>query len=165
MKEQNNNLTSTAPERIWLYPEKQGGIPFMEHDEFPKHDEDAYEYGNTYWSEDRNHRAAVPYLRADLAGQEAPQWKPIAEIPEELKDGREVLLMAGIDYSEGHIDDVPGMVVARWDKWYGEEVGWAIVNDFTYTIFAVNPTHYFDFGTVALPTAATAPQAEAEEGE
>lgn len=149
---QDSTLYRHAPEKIWLnLEEAKCGYD----DLFPMDSDKDIPWKRLHWEDE----VGVEYIRADLAGQ----WKPMPfPTPEDFKDGREVTLMAGIDYSEGHIDEVPRMVTARWDKWYGEEVGWAIVNNFTYTIFAVNPTHYFDFGTVALPTA---PQAEAEEGE
>lgn len=47
-EEQQNNLTLTAPERIWLHPAKQGGILFTEDEAFPE--SGSYEHGRTYWN-------------------------------------------------------------------------------------------------------------------
>ena len=70
-EQQNNNLTQTAPERIWLHPGKQGDILFTEDEAFPE--SGSYEHGRTYWNDSCDHSGSVPYIRADLAGQEVPQ--------------------------------------------------------------------------------------------
>lgn len=87
---------------------------------------------------------SVPYIRADLAGQlgvETPQWKPIAEIPEKLKDGRNWLL--------GYDPNLEQPLAVRWIARYQH---WCDIHSNGHVI-----THW-----MPLPTA---PQAEAEEGE
>lgn len=134
----NQALTSTAwaeayypeaiPERVWLVESSERTEKRPRFTFFPKD------------------LPQILYVRADLV----PQWKPIAEMPEELKDGRKVLLMAGFfDHGEQHLDAVPRLVVASYTERDGY---WDIIDNTAHTISAHNPTHYFDFGTVALPT-------------
>lgn len=140
-----HNLTSTAPERIWLYgfPRTDGGQDVNYH-ERPK-----------WMPSEPAATPSVPYIRADLApqlGDKAPQWKPIEDMPEELKDGRKVLLIDMLSLAPSHSR---GMF--RYKKDSALTGSWMDGNH-----WIPFPTHYFDFGTVALPIA---PQAEAEEGE
>lgn len=135
-----NNLTQTAPERIWLHPAKQGGILFTEDEAFPE--SGSYEHGRTYWNDSCDHSGSVPYIRADLAQDKATQWKPIAEMPE---DWENVLLYTGCR-SE--------YVVACYDP--TEKCWMSDYNGKGHEQFIRHATHW-----MPLPTA---PQAEAEEG-
>ena len=46
---------------------------------------------NASWCEDAAVSTTVRYVRADLV----PQWQPIEEMPEEWKDMRDIILLAG----------------------------------------------------------------------
>ena len=136
-EEQQNNLTSTAlPRLIATAPEKIFIHSFQESFD------DAFEIDEEFELRyDQCLDISVPYIRADLAGQEPPQWKPIAEMPEELKDGRNWLL--------GYDPNLEQPLAVRWIARYQH---WCDIHSNGHVI-----THW-----MPLPTA---PQAEAEEGE
>jgi hypothetical protein len=68
-------------------------------------------------------------------------WRPIAELPDELKDGRWILLKGGeVDHYWDEESDHPPAVVAQWAE-YGECWQFAWYDSGTYGEYS-SPTHF-----------------------
>lgn len=70
----------------------------------------------------------------DAAMKEAG-WHPIEECPEELKDGRRLLMKGD--------PDIEGEFLGRWTKMTAHS-GWQISGQLQFTMLFVHPTHYME---------------------